>query len=879
MIDQGSADDGDFRVGDRATVLMPQPTKVRIVGIATFGKLDNAGGTTETDFILPTAQRYLVGGRPEISDVLVPADEGVSQEELVRRLDRVLPSSVESITGEKLTEEQQDEIGKAFLDFFTTFLLVFAAIALIVATFSIYNTFTILVAQRTRESALLRAVGASRRQILQSVLAETFLIGLVSSVIGFFVGLLVATGLKAAFNRLGAELPTGSLVVKPATVITALVVGVLVTIVAGVFPAVRASRVPPLAAMRDVAVESTALSKPRLAIGTALTVIGLGLVLYTAFTGSGEYLLERAGLGAFLLLVGVIVLGPVVARPAAQILGAPVGRFRGVTGRLARENAMRNPRRTAGTASALLFFITVVTLFTVFFASVKASIDASVNQSFGGDLVIGPESAFGGSGISPTAAEQTAALPQVQTAVGVGGGQVEIDGNGTFATVADPGELGKIIDLDVQAGRLDRLGPDQMAVYQGTADDKDWTVGSRVPVRFVDGSTRLMRIGAIYDANDITGNYLLPRSTVAPHTPQLRDFVVLVDLKPGVSLEEGRAAVERVSDRYPGTKVQDRDQYTELDRPGHQPGAGDHRRDARPGRDHRHHRHRQHAVAVGLRANERARAPSCRGADAPPDPGDDPLGGDPRLGVRHRRRHRARRVPRLGDREGRRRGPGHRDLRGAATAAADHPPRRLARGRDRVDPPGASRRQARDPAGHRRRVRFVTRSRGARRPSRRRAVGSPDHVAARQPGADLRLGRGRRSRRPGRRAAERGAAGRAVDRYPPGRAVPPRRAAHDHARRRHRRGPRCRARAGARRGRRAAPPVPAQGPRHRRLPQRAGPSVGGPGPRGVRRGGGRRRPARRTRTAPTATRTRSPSCSWRSSTRGRSAGSASRPRR
>ena len=180
---------------------------MRIVGIATFGKLDNAGGSTETDFTLPTAQRYLVGGRPEISDVLVSADEGVSQEELVQRLDRVLPSSVESITGEKLTEEQQDEIGKAFLDFFTTFLLVFAAIALVVATFSIYNTFTILVAQRTRESALLRAVGASRRQILQSVLAETFLVGLVSSVIGFFVGLLVATGLKAVFNRLGAELP------------------------------------------------------------------------------------------------------------------------------------------------------------------------------------------------------------------------------------------------------------------------------------------------------------------------------------------------------------------------------------------------------------------------------------------------------------------------------------------------------------------------------------------------------------------------------------------------------------------------------------------------------------------------------------------------
>ena len=563
VIDKGSADDGNLKVGDRTQLLVPEPVDVEIVGIARFGRLDNAGGSSEADFILPTAQKYLADGQNVISQVVVAAEDGVSQDDLVRRLDKALPSSVESITGKELTDEQQDDIGKAFLDFFTTFLLVFAVIALIVATFSIYNTFTILVAQRTRESALLRAVGASRRQILQSVLAETFMVGVISSVIGFFVGLAVALALKAGFNALGAELPSGGLTVKPATIITALVVGIVVTMAAGAFPAIRASRVAPLAAMREVAVESTKLSKVRLGIGLGMALVGLALVLHTAFTGTGEYLLQRAGLGAFLLLVGVIVLGPVVAEPAARILGAPVARLRGVTGNLARENAMRNPRRTAGTASALLFFITVVTLFSVFLTSVKASINASVNQSFGGDLVIGPSSTFGGTGISPTAAEKTAALPEVQTAVGVGGGQVEIDGNGTFATVADPAALGQVIDLDVTSGSLDRMGPDELAVWDGNADDAGWKLGSEVPVRFVDGTTMKLRVGAIYDAKDITGDYVLPRAAVSPHTPQLRDFVVLVDLKPGVSLESGRAEVERISDQFPGTKVQDRDEYTD----------------------------------------------------------------------------------------------------------------------------------------------------------------------------------------------------------------------------------------------------------------------------------------------------------------------------
>ena len=362
--------------GTRTTVLMPAAdSRCGSSASPRSASSTTPVGTTETDFIAaePRSATWSAAGRRSAT-CWCAADEGVSQEELVQRLDRALPSSVESITGEELTDEQQDEIGEAFLDFFTTFLLVFAAIALIVATFSIYNTFTILVAQRTRESALLRAVGASRRQILQSVLAETFLIGLVSSVIGFFVGLGVAAGLKAAFNALGAEVPTGSLAVKPATVITALVVGVLVTVRRGVpRPYVRhACRPSPPCATspsRAPARRSSAWPSAR-----CLTVIGLGLVLYTAFGGDGDAP-ARTGRARRVPAARRRHRPRSGGRPTGgPILGAPVARFRGVTGRLARENAMRNPRRTAGTASALLFFITVVTLFTVFFASVKESI-------------------------------------------------------------------------------------------------------------------------------------------------------------------------------------------------------------------------------------------------------------------------------------------------------------------------------------------------------------------------------------------------------------------------------------------------------------------------------------------------------------------------
>ena len=309
-----------------------------------------------------------------------------------------------------MTAEQQADLQSDFIGFFETFLLAFAGIAMLVATFSIHNTFSILVAQRTRESALLRALGASRRQIVGSVAFEALAVGAVASGIGIGAGAGIAFGLKALLATFGLEMSLSGIVMQADSVIIAATVGIVVTFAASLVPALKASRVAPIAAMRDVAIDRTGVSKSRAAVGMLLA--GAGVAVTIAATNSSDGALVRAALGALLLIVGTVVLGPVAARPVAAVLGAPLSLLRGQTGRLARRNAMRNPRRTAGSASALMVGTAVVVLFTTFGSSIKASLDDTVDRTFGGDLVIVQDS-FSGAGIDPALDPAVAALPEV----------------------------------------------------------------------------------------------------------------------------------------------------------------------------------------------------------------------------------------------------------------------------------------------------------------------------------------------------------------------------------------------------------------------------------------------------------------------------------
>jgi len=560
VIDRSSADNGDLAVGDTTTVRVPEPIEVTVVGIATFGDADSAGPATYVGFTTDYARDVLLPSADQIPGVLLAADEGVSESELIDRLTPTLPDGAEALTGAQLTAEQEDEIEGDFLGFFEAFLLVFAGIALVVATFSIYNTFSILVAQKTRESALLRALGASRRQVLVSTVGEALLVGVVASAIGLAAGVALASGLMALMDSAGFGLPSIPLVIDAGSVITAMVVGVVVTLLASVAPAVRASRVAPLAALRDVAIDRSGAS-PWRGLG-GLLVVGAGGALAVLGT-SGDGSLPSTGLGALLVVTGMVLLGPVVARPAAGVLGALLGGRRGLSGKLARRNAMRNPRRTAGTASALMVGVAVVTLFTVVGASIKQSVDDTVSQQFAGDLVIA-QSDFSGAGLSPELGSAVAGLPEVDVATGLGNAPMIVDGDDDVASVIEPEPLDRLLDLEVSQGSLVELGDRQVALHDEYAEDHGLALGDPVPVGFADGTTDSLDVGAIFGNNELMGDVVLPKAAWVPHSAtQPSDVALLIDLADGVSTAEGEAAIQPVADRFGAPDVQDRDEYVQ----------------------------------------------------------------------------------------------------------------------------------------------------------------------------------------------------------------------------------------------------------------------------------------------------------------------------
>jgi putative ABC transport system permease protein len=557
VIDRGAADDGDLAVGDTTIVRTPAAIEVAIVGIVTFGDEDSLGGVTFTGFTFRAAQDYLLENPAQISGVVVAGDGGISAEQLVDRLEPVLPAGVEAISGAELTAEQRDDIESDFLGFFNNALLVFAGIALLVAMFSIFNTFSILVAQRTRESALLRAIGASRRQIVGSVAVEALIVGVVASVVGLAVGIGLAAGSLALMDAAGFGLPQSALVVDGGSLVTGAVVGVVATLLASIVPAVKASRVAPMEALRDAAVDTTGASWRRAVIGAVVMVAGVGVVVARA--GDGAF--GQVAIGALLAVAGMVLLGPVVARPASATIGAPIAVIRGFPGSLARRNAMRNPRRTAGAAGALMVGVVVVTLFTVIASSLKASIEDTVDTSFGGDLVI--DTGFSSAGIDTGLADEIAELPEVAQTAGIGEAAVLLQGDEEDVTVTEPARLGTVFNLDVTEGALEDVSDSGIAVSSELADENGWALGTTVPIAFADGATTESTVQAIYEERGLMGDAVLPRATWVPHANRQSDVAVLIELADGVSLADGKAAVEVVAERASAPDVQDRDEFVD----------------------------------------------------------------------------------------------------------------------------------------------------------------------------------------------------------------------------------------------------------------------------------------------------------------------------
>ncbi|MFE5632757.1 ABC transporter permease [Streptomyces sp. NPDC056543] len=558
VVNRGAARTGDLAVGDSMVLRTPDPVKVTVVGLATFGGEDGMGQVTYTGMTRADAEKYLTPKPGDASAVLVRAAPGTSQQELVDALAPVLPDGTEAITGERSAQENTDMISGRFLTLFTTFLLVFSGVALLVSVFSIHNTFAIVVAQRTRENALLRALGASRRQVVGSTLVEAVAVGIVASAAGLLGGIGVAAGLQGLFPAIGFPFPEGALVVSGLSLVLPFVVGLVVCVGSALLPAVKAGRTAPLAALRETAVDESGASRARALSGVGLLLAAVAVVLTGVLAAPSLWL---ASAGAVLALAAFVVLGPVAASYAVRILGGPL---RGVNRALARRNALRSPRRTAATATALMIGVAVVSLFTVFGASLKATMDQTVSRSFAGDVAVStPAFGAGGSGLSPRLAPALAELPQVETAVGLGQGVAEVDGEGRALTVTDPTALARSLDLGDVQGSLDGLGTDGIALADAEADKSGLTPGSTTELAFTDGSRHTFTVKAVYGQSELAGDHIVTREAWAPHRTQDSDTLVAVTFADGVSVEDGRAAVEDVTAAYGNPEVQTRDEYAE----------------------------------------------------------------------------------------------------------------------------------------------------------------------------------------------------------------------------------------------------------------------------------------------------------------------------
>jgi putative ABC transport system permease protein len=561
VVNRGTAEKGHLKIGDTTVLRTPDPVRVTIVGLATFGGEDGMAQVTFTGMTQSDAEKYLTAKPGEAASIRVRAGPGVGQDELVSDLTPVLPKGVEAITGQESAQENTDMVSSQFLTIFTTLLLVFSGIALLVATFSIHNTFAIVVAQRTRENALLRALGASRRQVTESTLAEASVVAVTASAAGIAGGIGIAAGLQALFPAIGFPFPDGDLVISALSMLLPLGVGVVVCLGSALLPAVRAGRTAPLAALRETAVDESGASRGRAAVGGGLAALAPAVTLTGVLLTPSLWL---AGLGAVLALAAFVVLGPVASTTAVRVLGAPLARLRGVTGGLARRNALRSPKRTAATAGALMIGVAVVSLFTVFGASLKATMDQTVSRSFAGDVAVStPSFGAGGSGLSPKLAPAIARQPAVEYAVGLGKGVAEVNGKGRALTVTDPVTLGKVFDLGDVRGSLSSLGTDGIAITRTEAGKQHLATGDTARLAFTDGQKANFTVRAVYGRSELAGDYVITRAAWAPHRTQDADTLVAVSFKDGVRTAEGKAAVEKVAERYGDPEVQTRDEYAQ----------------------------------------------------------------------------------------------------------------------------------------------------------------------------------------------------------------------------------------------------------------------------------------------------------------------------
>ncbi|MGW1069108.1 ABC transporter permease [Streptomyces aureus] len=556
-IDAETAKRAGYKVGDTVRMSVDGPVLEPVVaGVFSTDDGNVAAGGSLALFDTATAQRlfHSVGAYDEID---VKAAPGTSQSALRAAIDAALPKDrVSTTTGQKLADDQAEQISAA-MSGMKTGLLVFAGIALFVGTFIIANTFTMLVAQRTKELALLRAVGASRRQVTRSVLIEAFVVGAVAAVGGLAAGVGIGAAMRSLMGTLGATVPDGPLVVSPGTVGTALLVGVLVTMLAAWLPGRRAAKIPPVAAMSSVHAKATTKSLVlRNTIGALFAAAGVAVVLY-ATTMDGSDGQAPMGLGAVLLILGVFVLTPLLSRPLIAA-AAPVLRVFGISGKLARQNSVRNPRRTAATASALMIGLTLITGMTVMAGSLQKSIDKMATSAIRADYLV---SMANGNSLSPDVEKKLAAVDGVTGISPLRNAPSRIDRQTEFLTGVNGAAIGELTDLPVTDGSFEVRGT-RVVVDSETAKSHGWKAGSRFRVSYEDGARQNLTVTGVYKANEVMRGIMLDNATLAPHQRDASDMQVMVKTAGGAS-DGTKDRLEKALGDNPAIKVQDKQDFSD----------------------------------------------------------------------------------------------------------------------------------------------------------------------------------------------------------------------------------------------------------------------------------------------------------------------------
>src|SRR4051794_3859445 len=557
-LDAATAEKTGYAAGDPVTILFADgPHSFTVSGVLGFGDADNLAGATMAAFEAGTAQQLL--DKVGVYDtVAIRADAGVDADELRDAVAAALPAGVEAVTSAEVVAESSAAVADA-LGFFTTALLGFAAISLLVGALIIWNTFSILVAQRTRELALLRAIGASRKQVRTSVVLEAFVIGLIAAGLGLALGVGVAAGLRAVLGVAGIEVPTTTLQVQPRTITAALLVGVVVTVLAALLPARQATKIAPIAALRSVDAPARPMGRLRTGLGLGLTALGAAALAW-ALVEEGQ--LGVAGGGMLLTLAGVLTLAPAIAVAVTTVLGSVVARLGGTPGQLARRNALRAPRRTASTATALMIGLALVSTVTVVASSMKASVADVIADSSRADFIL--KAAGAGPGLSPQLADGLRAVDGVGTVAELRFGRAQVDGAGTSVAAVDPATIEAAAELEVSSGAVADLDDPSVLISDDVAATHGWAVGDRVSLVYAQtGAQQFTVAGTFANTTLLGGNYVTTLATHDANTGTALDVAVLVTAASGADLDELRAGLETATAAYPNAQLDDAASFTE----------------------------------------------------------------------------------------------------------------------------------------------------------------------------------------------------------------------------------------------------------------------------------------------------------------------------